>query len=539
MRTTEYRAPREKTSMGGGANIGGKRHAAERRRQISKTFHGSVNVGGECVKGGVQNRPRLRWHLTCPGEIVTRTSTVVGLALAGSLIQLATSQPKAASGAKTPPGLVVAAEHHDTSARLADMPPAAPQATDREGREPRHFRRANRGRKLPFDPIVQDSPSVPLMPSLAQSFEGVNNVNGVLPPDSNGDVGPNHYVQWVNLSFAVYSKGTATTPPTLLYGPAAGNTLWTGFGGPCETTNNGDPIVIYDHLADRWVMSQLALPNNFIGILFAPFYQCLAISATPDPLGPYYRYSFKFNKLNDYPKLGLWSDAYYMTMNQFTAISLQYAGQGVVAFERDKMLLGQAARMVYFDLASVDMNLGGMLPSDLDGPAPPANSPNYFVQVDDDAWGYAPADQLQIWQFHVDWNNPSASSFSGPALLPTSPFDSNLCNYSRNCIPQPGTTARLDTLADRLMYRLQYRNFGTYETLVVNHSVDVNGADHAGVRWYEIRNPGNGPSIYQQGTYAPDANHRWMGSAAMDGAGNIALGYSVAGSGRRFGIPAV
>ena len=424
----------------------------------------------------------------------------------------------------------MAADRHDLSSPLRDLPPLPPAARrEPDEREPQPWRRRRRPDAATPDPVVQSYPTVATIPMPSSSFDGIGNVNGVLPPDTNGDVGPNHYVQWVNLSFAIYSKPAHPgATPTLLYGPAAGNTLWTGFGGPCETRSDGDPIVLYDQFADRWVMSELALPNSFVGILLAPFYQCIAISATPDPTGAYYRYQFAFNKLNDYPKLGVWSDAYYMAINQFAQISLQFAGQGVVAFDRQQMLAGLPAAMVYFDLAAVDMNLGGMLPADADGPPPPSGSPAYFAQIDDDAWGYSP-DELQLWQFHVDWTNPSASSFSRVALLPTAPFDSNLCDYSRTCIPQPSTTARLDALADRLMYRLQYRNFGTYESLVVNHTVDVDGSDHAGIRWYEIRNPRTAPVIYQQGTYAPDADHRWMGSAAMDGAGNIALGFSVSG----------
>jgi subtilase family serine protease len=426
-----------------------------------------------------------------------------------------------------PPDVVVA--RHDRSPRLRDLPAAAPTAVDRAEREPLWRRIARHTSNLIADPVVQNTPTVTLVPAPTTSIEGVGNVNGVLPPDTNAAVGPNHVVQWVNLSFAVYSKGGATTPPALIYGPAAGNTLWQGFGGACESTNTGDPIVRYDRLADRWVMTQLAVPNSFLGLLFSPFYECIAVSATPDPLGAYYRYEFTFNKLNDYPKFGVWSDGYYMTMNQFTSISLQWAGQGVVAFDRGRMLAGQPASAIYYDLASVDMNLGGMLPADLDGPQPPAGSPEYFVQVDDDAWGYAP-DQLQIWKFHADWNNPSASSFARASTVPTAAFDSDMCGFSRNCIPQPGTTTRVDAIADRLMYRLQYRNFGSYDTLVVNHTVDVDATDHAGIRWYEVRNPGSSPFIYQQGTYAPDGNHRWMGSAAMDGTGNIALGFSVSGA---------
>ena len=421
-------------------------------------------------------------------------------------------------------------DRHDRSPLLRHMAAGKPLEGEKpEKRNPRWRRASRHPNGLLMDSAVQGTPAAPAMPTPSRSIEGISNTNGVLPPDTNGDVGPNHFVQWVNLSFAVYSKGTSTTPPALLYGPAPANTLWSGFGGPCETRNDGDPIVRYDHLADRWVMSQLAVPNSFFGLLFGPFYQCIAISATPDPLGAYHRYQFSFNKLNDYPKMGVWSDGYYMTMNQFTAFSLQFAGQGVVAFDRDKMLAGLPATAIYYDLAAVDINLGGMLPADLDGPVPPAGSPAYFVQVDDDAWGAEP-DQLQLWKFHTDWANPALSSFTRAAKLPTEPFDSDMCSYARNCIPQPGTTSKVDAMTDRLMYRLQYRNFGSHESLVVNHTVDADSTDHAGVRWYEIRNPATAPVIHQQGTYAPDTDHRWMGSAAMDSAGNLALGFSVSGT---------
>ncbi len=457
---------------------------------------------------------------------------VVAVATVGlSITEMrAVQRPAEPAGRASAAPRVIAADRFDRSPELRSVAPGRPPlGGEAKGREPR-WRRVSRRPSAPHvDTVVQTTPELPLIATPTQSVDGIGNVNGVLPPDTNGDVGPNHFVQWVNLSFAVYSKGSSTTPPSLLYGPAPANTLWSGFGGPCETRNDGDPIVRYDHMADRWVMSQLAIPNSFLGLLFGPFYECLAVSATPDPLGAYYRYQFSFAKLNDYPKMGVWSDGYYMTMNQFSAISLQFAGQGVVAFERDKMLAGLPAAAIYYDLAPVDMNLGGMLPADLDGPPPPAGSPAYFAQIDDDAWGAEP-DQLQIWKFHTDWVTPSLSSFTRVAALPTAAFDSDLCSYTRNCIPQPGTTAKVDAISDRLMYRLQYRNFGTHETLVVNHTVDADGTDHAAVRWYEVRNPGTAPVIQQQGTYAPDSNHRWMGSAAMDSAGNIAIGFSVAGA---------
>jgi subtilase family serine protease len=423
----------------------------------------------------------------------------------------------------TAPGLARAGRH-DTSPALRDLPPLRPRE-ERDTHAPLPVRLPP-GQAAPAlaDPVLQSGAPLAAAPPPILNFEGVGNLDGVLPPDTNGDLGPNHYVQWVNKTLAIYGRSGS-----LLYGPASGSTIWSGFGGPCETQNDGDPIVLYDHLADRWVMSQFAIPNNIFGlIIFGPFYQCVAVSATPDPTGPYHRYEYEFQKLNDYPKLGVWPDAYYMSINQYTAVTLGFAGQGVVAFDRAAMLAGQPAQMIYFDLQSADPTLGGMLPADLDGPPPPAGSPNYFVEVDDDGSGFA-QDQLQLWRFHVDWATPATSTFSGPYILPVAPFDSNMCGYDRACIPQPGTTAKLDALSDRLMYRLQYRNFGTHESLVVNHTVDADGSDHAGVRWYEVRDPGGTPFVYQQGTWAPDGFHRWMASAAMDAAGNLALAYNVAG----------
>jgi len=439
---------------------------------------------------------------------------------------LATNSGVAAAPMKGPTArpIVRYATRSDTTVALRHLPeiPPLPDVLGRIFEKPIKTlpnRDGSAGTSGP-DPVLQGPISGPSAPSTQADFEGVSNVNGVLPPDTQGDVGPNHYVQMVNLSFAIWDKSG-----DLLYGPVDNNTLWQGFGGPCETTNDGDPIVLYDHLADRWMMSQFALPNYPRG----PFYQCIAVSQTPDPTGAWYRYEFAISntKLNDYPKFGVWPDGYYMSVNQFECnrFRCSWAGAGVVAFERDQMLNGGAARMVYFDLAAVDSDLGGMLPADLDGPVPPAGAPNPFVQVDDDAWGYVGQDQLQVWEFDVDWSAPASSAFTFDRALSTAAFDANMCGYSRNCIPQPGGTP-VDAISDRLMFRLQYRNFGSYQTMVVNHTVDV-GSDHAGVRWYEMRDQGSGWGVFQQATYAPDSNHRWMGSIAMNGAGDIALGYSV------------
>ncbi|BAO45540.1 carboxypeptidase regulatory-like domain-containing protein [Thiolapillus brandeum] len=360
------------------------------------------------------------------------------------------------------------------------------------------------------DPVVQsDAPLDIKMPAILQSFEGNNNVTGVLPPDTVGDVGPNHYVQMVNSVVQIWDK-TGTS----LVGPSPINSLWTGFGGICESNNDGDPIVLYDQAADRWLLSQFALnfPNDF--------HQCIAVSQTGDPTGAYHLYDFLISttKMNDYPHFGVWPDGYYMAINQFDGSTSNWAGQGVVAFERNKMLAGLPAQKVYFD--DPDPNLGGMLPADWDGTtAPPAGAPNLFMQL-------GTTTSLDIWQFHVDWTTPANSTFT-PLVSPTvAAYDSDLCGGSRNCIPQPGGTA-VDTLAGRLMYRVQYRNFGTHQSMVATHTVDENGSDHAGVRWYELRDSGSGWGVVNQGTYAPDADNRWMSSAAMDAQGNIAVGYSV------------
>jgi len=420
--------------------------------------------------------------------------------------------------------VVITSTRNDVSPPLRDIaarPPTRGGGIHEIPRLPLPYREGSESIAAP-DLLVQEASGASNMPAPIQNFEGVDNVNGVLPPDTQGDVGPNHYVQMVNISFAIYDKTGA-----LLYGPVDNNTLWTGFGGPCETTNDGDPITLYDQFAGRWLMSQFALPFYPNG----PFYECIAISQTDDPTGPWNRYAFQMpvNKMNDYPKFGVWPDGYYMSVNQFNAGSLSWGGAGAAVFERDKMLLGLPANMVYFDVGLVDLNYGGMLPSDADGATPPpAGAPNYFAEWDDGTW-IGPWDALRIWEFHVDWVTPANSTFGiggqPNVTIWTANVDPNMCNYSRNCIPQPGGT-RVDAISDRLMHRLQYRNFGGHEALVSNHTVDV-GNDHAGIHWFELRDTGSGWTMYQQGVYAPDNDHRWMGSVAMDQVGNIALGYSV------------
>ncbi|MDT8393238.1 MAG: GEVED domain-containing protein [Bacteroidales bacterium] len=359
------------------------------------------------------------------------------------------------------------------------------------------------------DPVLQDYISANRSTaSIGQNFAGVPNLNGVAPPDTDGDVGPNHYMQMVNLSFQIFDKSGNS-----LYGPADNITLWDGFNGPWSGTNDGDPIVLYDEYADRWIASQFSLPYYPGG----PFYELIAVSETGDPTGAWYRYAYEFTNMPDYPKFGVWPDGYYFTINQFKANSFQYAGGGVCVADRNAMINGDPnAQMIVFNLGT---SYGSLLPADADGTTQPAaGSPNYLANLG--------SNSLRIWEASINWANPSSSTISLINTLSVQPY-----SYSGISINQPGTSQTLDNLASRLMYRLQYRNFGTYEVLLTNHTVNANGSGQAGVRWYELRNNGSGWSVYQQGTFAPaDADHRWMGSIAMNGNGDIGLGYSVSGS---------
>ncbi|HET9372170.1 MAG TPA: hypothetical protein VFO19_18040 [Vicinamibacterales bacterium] len=406
---------------------------------------------------------------------------------------------------QTPPGLIrAAAVHSDVSRPLREI---APQAE-------RGFRREIPVGPVPVPPqgagadtAVQSIAVAGLLAAAEHNFDGIGqgfagfNVTSA-PPDINGAVGTTQYVQWVNTSFAVFDKASGT----LLYGPAAGNTLWTGFGGGCQANNDGDPIVQFDKLAQRWVMTQFSVDT-------LPYLQCVAVSSTDDALGTWARYAFEYNDFPDYPKLGVWPDAYYISFNMFRNGSF-FTGGRVCAYDRATMLAGQPAPLQI----CAQIGSGSLLPSDLDGTTPPpAGTPNYVLRFTTGA--------LQWFKFHVDWATPANSTFVQQSNVPVAPFTISCNGTGGTCVPQPGTSQRLDTLGDRLMYRLAYRRFPTHAALVVNHAVTF--SSRTAVRWYELRDTGTGLTLHQQGTYSPDEDHRWMGSAAMDGAGNIVIGYSV------------
>ncbi|MFB3917599.1 MAG: hypothetical protein ACE14M_12770 [Terriglobales bacterium] len=404
--------------------------------------------------------------------------------------------------------------HHSASPPLREIPAGIQEHFPKHEIPLRHPRP---GRPLASfnDPVAQPEPGAAIAASSSNNFDGIGegfvdllgnvyDVN-VAPPDTNLAVGPNHIVQWVNLSFAVFDKATGA----LLYGPVPGNTLWRGTGDLCETDNSGDIIVKYDRAADRWIMTQPAFSG--------PYYQCFAISTTGDPTGSWNRYDFQMSTsyLNDYPKVSVWTDAYYYTYNAFL-FGILFSGPVACGVDRNAMLNGQNALMLCWKLSS---QYDSLLPADLDGTTPPqAGSPGLFA-----AKG---SSSLYLWRAHLDFVNTGNSTLTGPTSIPVAAYSEACGGGFGTCVPQLNSTQQLDSLSDRLMYRLAYRNFGDHESLVTNHS--VTSGNTVGIRWYEVRNPFGTPAMYQQGTYAPDAtNYRWMGSIAMDHAGNIAMGYSI------------
>jgi hypothetical protein len=404
------------------------------------------------------------------------------------------------------------AAHHDRSLPLRVLAARARHITGA------HHRLApDRALRLPHppasrhpDPVVQRTPGIRAAVATSASFDGISdsssgNPCGCAPPDPNAAVGTTQVVEIVNTALAVYSK-TGTT----IMAPTASNTLWSGFGGNCQTTNDGDATVAFDKLANRWVIQQFANVQSSTG----PYLECVAVSTSADATGTYNRYSFQFSNFPDYPKLSVWPDAYYTTYNMFTPSGGSFVDAEICAMNRANMLTGAAATQQCF---TTDANHGGILAADLDGTTPPPSGEAEIVM------GIGTTSTtLDFWRFHVDWTTPANSTFTGPTDLTVASY-STACGGG-TCIPQGGTSQQLDSLGDRIMYRLAYRNFGDHESLVTDQSVTAGSS--TGIRWYEFRMSGGNPAVFQQGTYAPDSTFRWMGSIAMDHVGNIALGYS-------------
>jgi len=399
------------------------------------------------------------------------------------------------------------------------------------------------------DPVIQKKRGVGPLSAPIANFNGIclpfgapcgeASSCGCLPPDTNGAVGETQFVQIVNSDFAVYSKtGTVVRHATPI------NTLWSSAGGECAAHNDGDPVVLYDQFAKRWLLSE------FVATPAAgeDYGECVAVSQTSDATGAYNLYFFDWgpDTFLDYPHIAVWRDGYYLSANEFPTGQETSSGAAAIVLERDQMLAGQPARYVWFDEAAANPTGGqyiGQLPADADGSKlPPAGTPNVFAEVDDPSsippTGSDLGFDMRLWNFHVDWSNPASSTFGNNGqpsyTLPVAPFVRPQCVYGNgDCALQKGGPQGLDVLGDRLMFRLAYRNFGDHQSLVLNHTVKADAVD--GIRWYEVRSPTSAPVIAQQGTYAPDDSvtnplSRWMGSIAMDKLGDVAIGFSASGA---------
>ncbi len=387
-------------------------------------------------------------------------------------------------------------------------------------------------------PYTQTATYQPLGAPIGANFEalGVGTPSYVItgaPPDTTLGVSDTQIVQWVNSHLAVYNKtGTALLPAP---GFIPGNQVWSALpvGSLCRDFNRGDPLVQYDRIADRWILSQFAF--NAAGTLNA---QCIAVSTTSNALGTYNLYQYGFgSELPDYGKLGVWPDAYYITYNMFPAAG-GFSGGRACAYDRAAMIAGAAAPVsVCFN----SLNFFSFLPSDLDGDTlPPVGTPNFHISWD--WYNTAPPYTMNMTKFVPNFVTPALSTFNdgfGGAVFSSVafPLGTNTfapCNdaaSSFQCVPQLGTAQTLDTLGDRHMYRLVYRNFGSYDALLFTQAVDNVSPISAQLRWWEIRSPNaNPPVVYQNSTFAPDATLRWMSSAAFDKLGNIGIGYSASSS---------
>jgi hypothetical protein len=374
----------------------------------------------------------------------------------------------------------------------------------------------NAGQAAP-DPLTQTTTGPLVSTTAGLNFNGIGDTSNTpsnpcncAPPDTNGAVGATQYVQIVNTAFGVYSKSSGTITAGF---PKAINTLWSGFGGGCQTNNDGDPTVAYDQAANVWIISQFSVATT-------PFLQCVAVSTTSDATGSYHLFSFNYGNTQfpDYPKLGVWSNAYVTTYNIFNNAQT-FAGPKVCVWDRSAMISGTTPTELCNQFST---SVSSILTADIDGSTlPAAGQPIPAVSLGSNALNY--------YTFSPNFTAKTLA-VTGPTSIPVASF-SQACGGG-TCVPQPGTSNKLDSLADRLMYRLAYRKFADgHESLVVTHSVLVSGNKHSqvdGMRWYELRNPSAGtPTLFQQGTFSPDSNSRWMGSIAMDKNGDIALGYSV------------
>lgn len=418
---------------------------------------------------------------------------------------------------------VLEPEFHGVTPPLRDMPVIPPTFDNFNLHLPKPVPglQANGGP----DGALQSSPSLTSATvSSLTGFDGPGVSTGLSisgePSDSNLSVSGTQIFVWVNTSFAIYDKSTHNKifPSS---GFAAGNTIWANSGTRCATDNSGDPIVLFDKQAQRWLLTQFAVSKS-------PYLECVAVSQTSDATGAYnlFTYSFSTN-FPDYTKVGIWTDAAYFTTNLFAHAS-RFVGADLCAFDKATAYAGGSAKLICFQTSN---SVASFLPADLDGDsgasgttaAPPAGTAEYFLDFG--------TNSLNLFRMTPNFSAGTVS-VTGPKSISVASF-SEACSGGA-CIPQSGVSQQLDSLGDRLMYRLSYRNFSGTGSLLANHSVTAGSS--VGVRWYELRDSGSGPTVFQQGTFAPDSQFRWMGSIAQDKLGDIAVGYSISSSSIHPGI---
>lgn len=336
--------------------------------------------------------------------------------------------------------------------------------------------------------------------------------------DANGAVGATQYVQLINNQYTIYDKTTGA----VIAGPIKENALWSTFGGGCETSPGGNGTVIYDQLANVWVLQHHSNPTG------GPYDNCVAVSTSSDATGTYYLYDFSLTEqYPNNPIIGLWPDAYYLSQDILTTTTKDFVRSQACALERSQMLVGEYAYTVCFQGS---ISLPGFVATTLAGQTPPAaGEVAFFWQLDQRP--NVGRNNLNSFQFHVDWTTESNSTFAGP-VANTLPAYTDACNSLKPCVPQPNTTNVLQGWGNRMMNPITYRNFGTYESVLMTHAVTqgTGTAAHAAVRWYEYRTPLT-PVIYQSGTWSPDkTNYRWVPSIAQDQYGDMAVGYNVSSS---------
>ena len=396
---------------------------------------------------------------------------------------------------------------HGVSIPLKDLPVAEEKnemAADHAIRDERKRPEAVNPNALPLgkDPILQEHFGTQVNKGAIKNWEGQT---GAFPPDPSGAAGPNHYVQAVNTKYRVYDKdGNPLTQSLNL------SSLWPG------STNSGDPIVMYDRHADRWVITQFQTGTN--RILFA-------ISTTPDPTQTYYTYSFTMPTFPDYPKYSIWADGYYMTSNTNQ--------KNVVVFERTKMLAGDptAAFIGLNHNYSSHYGFKSILPADADGELPPYGTPQYFFYFQDDSWSGITQDQIKILKMQVDWATPANTTLSTHQTLYPAPFNS-VFTTTWNDIVQKNSSQKLDAISSIFTYRAQYMRWSGYNSVMLCNVVDIDNNNTGGIRWYELRQDETTAqfSVYQEGTFGPaDGDSRFIGSIAMDNYKNIGLAYSISG----------